>query len=130
MADKITVVTSPDDIQIDAFRILLVDLSHPQADLLSKTLLSLKESNSEIVTYFWKNGEDFSWLLDKKHKSDVIIFNADSENDILVGYMAAQKNSHYFGNLRNLNIVNKSAIYNAEQLLEILEKNLINHDKI
>ena len=68
--------------------------------------------------------------MDKKHKSDVIIFNADSENDLIVGYMAAQKNSYYFGNLKILNVVNNSAIYNAEQLLELLEKKITNHDEI
>ena len=63
---------------------------------------------------------------DKKHKSDIIIFNADSDNDIVVGYLAAQTNSYYFGNLKLLSTVNRSAIYNTDQLYDLLEK-LIGH---
>ena len=53
MSEKIIVVTPPDDIQIDGFRLVLVDLFHEQTDLLSKTLLNLKNIPCPIITYLW-----------------------------------------------------------------------------
>jgi hypothetical protein len=63
--------------------------------------------------------------MDKVIKSDFILFNADSPNngatELIIGYIAAQPNSYYFGNLRDLNLVNKSVIYNSDQIINILE---------
>ena len=69
-------------------------------------------------------GDSTNWMLDKKHKSDLIIFNAESTNNTVVGYMAAQKNSYYFGTLRDLSGVNKSAVYDVSSIKEILERTI------
>jgi hypothetical protein len=61
-------------------------------------------------------------MLDKKHKSDHIIFNADSTNDLIIGYMSAQANSSYFGTLKLLSKVAGSAIYSIEQCKDLLSK--------
>lgn len=118
MADKVLVVTSPDDVLLDAYRILVVGLNPEQSKVISDTLLKIKYSGN-VVLYLWDSG-DADWLLDKKHKSDLIIFNADHENQALVGFMTAQKNAHYFGQLKFLASANAKAIYASEDLEQLL----------
>lgn len=121
MIDKILLVSSPDDVQIDGLRILFIDLDDSQGSIISQALSEL-DFNQTIIAYSWKNGNPLDWLFDKKHKSQIIIFNADSLNQIIVGYMAAQKNSYYFGTLRDLSGVNKSAIFDSTNCKEIFER--------
>lgn len=128
MTDKVIIVTPPDDVLVDGLRILLVDLHPDQTQLISNALSQLVTIPT-IVTYIWKTTDGVEWLLDKKLKASLVIFNADSENDVIVGYMAAQHNSHYFGNLRSLSKANTSAIYNTDQITDILEKTIAQHDK-
>jgi hypothetical protein len=123
MSDKVILVTPPDDILVDGLRILLIDLTQEQTQLVSEVFTKLK-SIPTIVTYVWNSINETEWLLDKKIKSDLIIFNANSENDVIIGYMAAQPNSYYFGELKNLKIANNSAIYSAEELLILMEKTI------
>jgi hypothetical protein len=125
MIDKIVLVTPPDDILVDGIRLLLVDVTIPQSQMVSSVLTQF-ETIPTVVAYMWSSGDSVDWLIDKKHKSDIIIFNADSDNDIVVGYLAAQPNSYYFGNLKLLSTVNRSAIYNTDQIYDLLEK-LIGH---
>lgn len=127
MTDKIIVVTAPDDIQVDGLRILLVDLRPEQTQLISEALSKL-ESIPTIITYIWKISDGTEWLLDKKHKSDLIIFNAEGNDDVIIGYMAAQSNSHYFGYLRSVTSANRSTIYNVDQVYNILEKSIKHYE--
>jgi hypothetical protein len=126
MSDKVLLVTSPDDVLVDGVRILLVDLVPEQQQIVSNALAQLA-TIPNVVLYIWNSSDDASWLLDKKSKSDTIIFNADSENDVIIGYMAAQSNSHYFGTLKILSVVNNSTIYNIDQVLTILENTIKQH---
>lgn len=119
MTDHVILVTDPDDIQIDGIRILLVDLNVDQNQTVSDSL-ARTEGFGNIITYIWRTGDSVDWLLDKKHKSELIIFNADSENDIIIGYMAAQKYSYYFGTLKNLSLANSRNIYNADDVTQII----------
>lgn len=123
MSDKVLIVTDPDDVLVDGLRILLVDLNLTQTQYISDVLTKL-DSIPTTVLYMWNSNNNTEWLLDKKHKSDLIIFNADSENDVIIGYMAAQTNSYYFGTLKSLSAVNKSAIYSTDQISEILENEI------
>jgi hypothetical protein len=125
MIDKIVLVTPPDDVLVDGIRLLLVDVTIPQSQMVSSVLTQF-ETIPTVVAYMWSSGDSVDWLIDKKHKSDIIIFNADSDNDIVVGYLSAQPNSYYFGNLKLLSTVNRSAIYNTDQIYDLLEK-LIGH---
>ncbi len=120
MSDKVLLVTAPDDVLVDGVRILLVDLIPEQQQAISNALAQVA-TIPNVILYIWNSSEDTLWLLDKKSKSDAIIFNANSENDVIIGYMAAQSNSHYFGTLKILSSVNNSTIYNIEQVLTILE---------
>lgn len=123
MLDKIFLVTAPDDVLEDSFRILLVDLTTEQNELISSTLNELEFIN-KAVFYIWHATDSVEWLLDKKRKSNLIIFNAESVNQTIVGYMTAQPNSHYLGILRDLNISNKSVINHKEILVTLLEKEI------
>ena len=126
MSDKVLLVTSPDDVLADGVRILLVDLVPEQQQIISNALAQLA-TIPNVVLYIWNSSDDASWLLDKKSKSDTIIFNAANENDVIIGYMAAQSNSHYFGTLKILSMVNNSTIYNIDQVLTILENTIKQH---
>jgi hypothetical protein len=124
MSDKILVVTPPDDTVINGVRILHVELNEEQSMIVSSALMNSNTQHT-VVNYVWKMGDSVEWLMDKVIKSDFILFNADSPNngatELIIGYIAAQPNSYYFGNLRDLNLVNKSVIYNSDQIINILE---------
>jgi hypothetical protein len=131
MSDKILVVTSPDDTLLDGIRILHVELTHDQSQVISSALLKFTV-DIPIINYVWKTGEPVSWLLDKKAKSDFIIFNADAANngatEMFIGYIAAQPNSYYFGNLRDFGQANNRAIYTDDDITNLIEKTLRNYE--
>ena len=128
MTDKILIVTSPDDVTLDGIRILAVNLTQEQGQIVSSALLQFDNFNVTITNYVWKTGNDTSWLIDKKFKSDVIIFNADDTNSTIVGYMAAQAKSYYFGTLKDLHLANNRTIYSADDILLLLEKIVKKHE--
>lgn len=102
MTSSISIVTPPDDVYIDAIRILTFDLSVEQSKIVSDAVTKIDKTNSPIVIYMFKNGDDIQWLLDKKQKSSIILYNAESLDQTMVGYLAAQNNSYYFGTLKSL----------------------------
>jgi hypothetical protein len=121
MSDKILVVTPPDDTLLNGIRILHVELNEEQSQIASSALINSNTQHT-IINYVWKMSDSVEWLLDKITKSNFILFNADSgANDLIIGYIAAQPNSYYFGTLRDLNLVNNSVIYNADQIINLLE---------
>ena len=126
MTDKILVVTSPDDSLLDGIRILHVELTEEQRQLVSTAMLNTN-TPCNIINYVWKMGDPISWLLDKHTKCDVILFNADVQSngaiELIIGYIAAQPQSYYFGTLRDLHLANDRAIYNTDDILSLLEKN-------
>jgi hypothetical protein len=122
MSDKILVVTAPDDTILDGVRILHVNLSEEQRQIVSNAMLS-SEVSYTIINYVWNSNDPVSWLLDKKSKCNFILFNADSVLDLIVGYIAAHPQSYYFGTLRDLHLVNDRAIYNTDDVVSLLEKN-------
>ena len=119
MNSKVILVTDPDDVAYDGVRLLLVNLTADQTQLLS-TALSKINNLPMVVLYIWNNSSP-DWLFDKKHKSHHIIFNAEHENQLITGYMAAQRNSSYFGILKNLAKVNTKAIYSIDDCIKLLE---------
>ena len=127
MTGKVLVVTTPDDVVLDGFRLLLVDLDADQTKTVSDCLLKIS-SDITVITYLWASNDDVDWLLDKKIKSDLIIFNANSQCELIVGYMAAQKKSHYFGILKSLGGANAKAIYASEDCESLITFNLNNYE--
>lgn len=125
MSDKILVVTSPDDTLLQGLRITHVQLSDEQSNIVSTALLQTKLPHN-IINYVWRMGNSVEWLLDKIAKSDLVIFNADCPSngaiEIIIGWTAAQHNSYYFGNLKDLRVANDRAIYSVDDILSLLEK--------
>jgi len=122
MTDKIIIATSPDDCYLDGARILTVDLTHDQSNIISQSLMEV-DSAANIICYVWKTGEPVTWLLDKKNKADLIFFNADGGiNELITGYISAQANTYYFGNLRDLQVANRNVIYTKDDVMSILGK--------
>ncbi len=129
MTDRVIVVTPPDDVPLkDGVRILCVDLTSSQTQIVSDAF-NLLETNETMITYIWKSGNPVEWFLDKKQKSQLILFNAESEHDLIIGYTAAQANSYYFGTLRSLQDANDCAIYDKDQLFNTLEKIIKRYEK-
>lgn len=116
---KITLVTDPDDILEAGIRLVLIDLNDDQETFVSQ-ILSEIDLPDDLIIYNWKVNNDIKWLLDKRLKANCVIFNAESSNQTLVGYVASFKNSYYLGTLRDLFEVNKSAIQDREFLKTIL----------
>jgi hypothetical protein len=120
MTDRVLVVTHPDDVLDDGVRLLLVDLTQEQLQTVSNVLTRLT-TDAAIITYIWNSQISTDWLIDKKHKSHCIIYNAESSDQAIVGYLTAQRNSSYFGTPRSLKGVNKSAILSIDQCQTIIE---------
>lgn len=128
MTDQVLIITEPDDTLLDSYRMLLVNLTPEQSQVVSASLLTMSLSR-RVVLYSWNSTNTVAWLLDKKAKCDSILFNADSNNDIIVGYLAAQPNSYYFGDLKSLAGVNNSQLYAQQDCQELLEYMITKNDK-
>ena len=126
MTDKILVITSPDDTLLDGIRVLHVQLTEEQRQIVSLAMLNSTIPHN-IINYVWNMGDPISWLLDKHPKCNIILFNADAQSngaiELIIGYIAAQPQSYYFGTLRDLHLVNDRAIYNTNDIMSLLEKN-------
>ncbi len=124
MSDRILIVTAPDDTLLQGIRILHVELTEEQNSIVSKSLLQSTLPHT-LINYTWKMGDPVSWLLDKTPKCDLIIFNADTNlngaTEMIIGWVAAQHNSYYFGNLRDLHIANDRVIFNDSDIINLLE---------
>ena len=120
MTEKIILVTPPDDIYLDANRLLLVNLEPDHTQFISDALNKLTKIYTTVI-YIWENNNNTDWLFDKKNKSSIIIFDASNQNELLTGYLAADPRSHYFGELRDLHVVNKRQILDIDDLVQLLE---------
>jgi hypothetical protein len=121
--NKITIITSPDDISQDGVRILVYGCKEEHTLLISSVIYQLEECKPTII--YVSNGQnDSEWALDKKLKCSIIIFNADADDQTMIGYLAAQSNSYYFGQLRTLDVVNSNRIDSKEQLTTIMEDHI------
>jgi hypothetical protein len=133
MTDKILVITSPDDTLLQGIRILHVELTQEQSSTISTALLNCTLPHT-IINYVWKMGNPVSYLLDKITKSDIIIFNANVQNngaiELLIGWTAAQHNSYYFGSLRDLHVANDRVLYTSDDILNLLERVAKKHGQI
>lgn len=128
IGNKLLLVTPPDDISVDGLRILLVGISHDKTNLISSALTQLPSIPNTIL-YMWAAGNDITWLMDKKSKSQLIIFDAENLPGELIGYFSAQLNSYYFGHLRDLGIINNNSILDVNQCYQILENAITTYEK-
>ena len=120
MTSKITLITPPDDIGTDGSRILIYDLTTNQSQLVSTCLGKINSAN-QIILYVANGKDDTKWIVDKKQKCSIILYNAESQNQTMVGYLTAQSNSYYFGELKTLSSVNNNKIISKEQIEMIME---------
>jgi len=116
--NTITAVTPPDDVYDLAPRILCVDLSQDQSQIVSN---SLKNVDKDCIVYIWTASQDAVWLFDKAHKSSLVITNADTVHQDILGWLCAFKNCFYFGELKNLKNINKNAIYSEHDLIRYIK---------
>jgi len=116
---QITAVTPPDDIVLQAPRLLCIDLSAQQSEFVSNTL---KDTTKDCVVYIWNKDADVDWLFDKAFKSTIIIINSESDCQDIVGWMLSMKQSYYLGQLKNLSLLNNKAIYSSQQILDLIEE--------
>ena len=130
MTDRILLITPPDDTLLQGLRILHVELTEDQNSIVSEALFKSDLPHS-VINYVWKMGDSVEWLLDKISKCDLLFFNAqgpsDPGQDVIIGWVAAQPMSYYFGTLRDLHLANNNVIYNTNDILDLLDK--INNKK-
>lgn len=112
--NQMLLVSSPDDVALEGVRLLMVGLTPEQSNIVSTSLTTI-ETTPRVVVYVWNEHDSMDWLTDKIYKSQLIFFNAEFENQTLVGYLAGKLNSHYFGSLKSINQINNSAIFNEDQ---------------
>ena len=131
MSDRILIVTPPDDTLLQGIRIVHVELTEEHSAIVSNALMQTTLPHT-IINYVWKMGDPITWLMDKIVKSDLIIFNASPENngaiELIIGWVASRPQSYYFGNLKDLHMVNDRAIYSVEEILTLLEKVSKHHE--
>ena len=127
--NKLTLVTPPDDILVDGIRVLMYDLLPEHTQLISTVLYDMDEIQNTII-YICNGQDDTNWVLDKKAKCSIIVYNAESQNQTMVGYFTAQSNSYYFGNLLSLEQVNRNKIISKEQIKMIMEDQYKKHARI
>jgi hypothetical protein len=124
MSDRILIVTPPDDTLLQGIRIVHVELTEEHSAIVSNALMQTTLSHT-IINYVWKMGDSVAWLIDKIVKGDLIIFNASPENngaiELIIGWVASRPQSYYFGNLKDLHMVNDRAIYSVGEILTLLE---------
>lgn len=123
MSDQVIVVTPPDDILIEANRILLFDPTVEQTQLISQSLASL-EFDVTVIFYIWRSGDDLEWLLDKALKYDLLILNAETIEQTMLGYLFSKPNSYYIGNIRSLSSLKNNQINDQDHLNTILKERL------
>lgn len=126
MHSQTLVVTPPDDVLLDGIRFLLFDLTPEQTQIVSDSLRDI-DYQERIILYHC-DASNSNWLFDKKLKSDLIIFNAESSNELLVGYLSAHANAHYIGTLRSLDAVTGRAIYTIDQCKQLLMNCIENYE--
>jgi hypothetical protein len=124
VSDRILVVTPPDDTLLQGIRIVHVELTEEHSAIVSNALMQTTLPHT-IINYVWRMGDSVAWLMDKIVKADLVIFNASPENngaiELIIGWVAAQPQSYYFGNLKDLHMVNDRAIYSVGEILTLLE---------
>lgn len=123
MSDRIILVTDPDDVVLAGFRILAVDLSPEQQSQLS-TELKLLDTDTALIVYLWKSTDSVRWLLDKKTKSSLTVFDAEMQNQTIAGFLSAFPDSYYYGMLRDLDIYNVNNLMVADNFNKLLERRL------
>ena len=112
-------VSAPDDVALEGVRLLIVGLTPEQSNIVS-TVLTTIETAPRVIVYVWNEHDSVDWLTDKIYKSQLILFNAEFENQTLVGYLAGKLNSYYFGSLKSINQINNSMIFDENQCRTIL----------
>ena len=121
MNNKIVLVTAPDDLLTDGVRLCLVNLNQDQLNMLTQVLSSLQTS-VPVIAYIWNPKDPYDWFLDKKVKSDVILFNTQTHTQTLNGYLSAHTNCYYFGTLREVTHLYSKEITSTEQLSAIVSR--------
>lgn len=123
--NKVFLVTAPDDVTYDSKKIICVGLDENQREIVSQTLQRF-ESLPTTVLYVWNNHESQEWLLDKKQKCDLILFNANNEDKALVGYFAAHDKAYYMGELGILSTVTNRIIHDTDQCYDLIKEKVYN----
>lgn len=123
MTDRILIVTAPDDILQSGIRIAHINLTEEQRQIVSQALMHSTLPHT-IINYVWKWSDSMPWLFDKIPKTDLIFFNADCNSDtaMITGWISADPRSYYFGELRDLNIINDRVLYTSSDITKLLEK--------
>jgi hypothetical protein len=119
--NKIFVITAPDDVEYDALCIAAVGLSPEQSEALSNVLKSI-DIDRDINLYVYNVWDDIKWIIDKSAKADLIFANAGADDQQLIGFLAAKRQTHLFGESTLGQALNKEQVFSQQQIEQIIGK--------
>lgn len=120
MNEKILIVTPPSDIIEDHISILTVGLNNEQTVFVSECLKSVEQD--DLTVYLWQENDSRDWLFDKIKKSDLIVLNAEMNDQTLVGYIVANKKTLYLGNLLSIDFLHQKILNNKQTFLQVIDQ--------
>lgn len=125
---EITLITPPDVIYNQSFKLLLLCPSNHVSDQINLALL--KTSESINVFYYGANTDDVEWAINAANLSDMIIFDVDNSNQNikeLASYFISLNKTFYLtnNNITAYNLISKNRIFD----LVWFEKYLLNRGK-
>ena len=97
------------------------NLDQNQTQHFTKPLMEVADI-TPVICYFWNQEHSDQWLLDKIVKSDLIVYNAESEFRELVGFMKTHKKAYSIGNDRFFPDYNQRKINSYDQITNIVLK--------
>ena len=104
MPNKVTLITPPDTFENSNKSILVVDLSSPEQDNLSKWL-GQYEKEFDLNIYYYQGEPDIAWLFHAIARANYVYINLDNYSDIghlLASYILSKPNVWYTSTDRNL----------------------------
>lgn len=116
--NKISIVTSPDYYHANTKRVLLINPSAEEKNLVHEWL---KDNDVEMVLYVYNSDNNIEWLLNIADSVESTYFNIDNTTDIsynYISYLISKPKVTYKSEKLDYSILNKDRIYNIDEYIQ------------
>ena len=116
--NKISIVTSPDYYHANTERVLLINPSAEEKNLVHEWL---KDNDVEMVLYVYNSDNNIEWLLNIADSVESTYFNIDNTTDIsynYISYLISKPKVTYKSEKLDYSILNKDRIYNIDEYIQ------------